>query len=192
MLHRLTPCSDLQAIFRELNALRKESKDTKQAIAHVQEAQAKMATTLNTLTEMSICIEKCPQKEQLNIEIATLFCKSLSRLPSNSDIRDMIDGIFGDQSSPAIRNKAKQYCKKRLTDLRSEERRRRHFMRTVPLSETDTYKQLRIWLKESYSDGLPPAEDLEEVVAADERIEYSNPHTNPSNPAPPEAVSTVL
>ena len=54
--------SDLQAIFRELNALRKESKDTKQAIAHVQEAQAKMATTLNTLTEMSICIEKCPQK----------------------------------------------------------------------------------------------------------------------------------
>ncbi|KAL5510095.1 hypothetical protein EMCRGX_G005575 [Ephydatia muelleri] len=104
--------------------MRKESKDTKQAIAHVQEAQAKMATTLNTLTEMSICIEKSPQKEQLNIENATLFCKSLSRLPSNSDIRDMIDGIFGDQSSPAIRNKAKQYCKKRLTDLRSEERRR--------------------------------------------------------------------
>ena len=68
----------------------------------------------------------------------------------------------------------------------------RHFMRTVPLSETDTYKQLRIWLKESYGDGLPPAEDLEEVVVADERIEYSNPHTNPSNPTPPEAVSTVL
>ena len=55
-----------------------------------------------------------------------------------------------------------------------------------------TPKQLRIWLKESYGDGLPPAEDLEEVVAADEHIEYSNPHTNPSNPTPPEALSTVL
>lgn len=64
-------------------------------------------------------------QEPLSIEIATLYCMSLHRKLSTADIAEKICLVMRPQASNNVKlAKAKVFCNKRITDLRSEERRR--------------------------------------------------------------------
>ncbi|KAL5516346.1 hypothetical protein EMCRGX_G001642 [Ephydatia muelleri] len=199
---------DLPGVLRELSSMRKEMK---QAIAHMQAELATIKRGVEFLTELLLTIEKSPFK-------------------------DVIGQVLGDQSfNSSLKEKARQYCKKKLTDIRSEERRRlfgiqpcrmyaklqtmefavkfivslkvdinilpeyrtnlavlRTFVRTVPHSNKDTFKEFRKWLKGIYGDALPPSADLEEVVKVDEEFDYSLPPTSTLTSSSPEPEETSL
>ncbi|KAL5481380.1 hypothetical protein EMCRGX_G021520 [Ephydatia muelleri] len=118
VVHASSQSVDLSVVMRELSAMRKEMK---QAIAHLQAEQAKIGPAIAYLTELLLTIEKSPFKEPLNKGIATLYCKSLTRQPSNKDILEMIGTDH--TISTSLKERARQFCKKRLTDIWSEERR---------------------------------------------------------------------
>lgn len=113
---------NLSQILQELKALREEFK---KGLAKVQEEQRKMGNALVKALEAAFTIEDSPYKEALNMEIAALYCSNLFRKPSAHDIAEKIVLVMGPLSQHDTKlAKAKAFCNKRLTDLRSEERRR--------------------------------------------------------------------
>ncbi|KAL5484388.1 hypothetical protein EMCRGX_G017056 [Ephydatia muelleri] len=123
-------------------------------LGKVEVALQELTRTVQRISAQNYTTKGSVYESPLKVEVCQLFCQSLMREPSDESIRLAVTRVL---TVEVVRNEkfkfddALRFCKSRLADARTDERRKRLFIRHCDDDKQANHGEYRHWVQQYYS-----------------------------------------